>query len=121
MLTIERSNGMGSASTLGVERKLQSASKAIEQRGIPVDNATDQTALYGSHLEAGPSGNSSFCVPASIFGMEVTMTPQQMDAYLEHISWEESGVVYNTHPDGCFFCGSDAHHSQDCPHRDDES
>lgn len=40
--------------------------------------------------------------------------------YLDHIADEESNVTWNTHPDGCYFCGSSAHHSQDCPDRDEE-
>jgi hypothetical protein len=38
--------------------------------------------------------------------------------YLEHISSEGNGVA-NDHPDGCFYCGSGAHHSQDCPNKGD--
>jgi hypothetical protein len=37
-------------------------------------------------------------------------------AYQEHINREGDGAV-NEHPEGCFFCGSTAHHSNDCQDR----
>lgn len=39
--------------------------------------------------------------------------------YQEHISNEGDGVA-NDHPDGCFYCGSPLHHSQDCPNKEEE-
>ncbi len=38
---------------------------------------------------------------------------REEEAYQEHIS-NEGGGVANEHPDGCFYCGSGLHHSQDC-------
>jgi hypothetical protein len=37
--------------------------------------------------------------------------------YQEHIANEGDGAA-NDHPDGCFFCGSSLHHSQDCRERE---
>ena len=36
------------------------------------------------------------------------------DVYQKHIALEGSNT-WNEHPDGCFYCGSSHHHSQDCP------
>lgn len=34
--------------------------------------------------------------------------------YQEHLA-NEGDQSWNQHPDGCYYCGSSAHHSQDCP------
>lgn len=39
------------------------------------------------------------------------------DAYQEHI-YNEGDSAANDHPDGCFYCGSSSHHSQDCQDRE---
>lgn len=36
------------------------------------------------------------------------------EAYQRHIV-QEGNNTWNEHPDGCFYCGSGEHHSQDCP------
>jgi hypothetical protein len=41
------------------------------------------------------------------------------EQYREHIKHESPKVTYNTHPDGCWYCGSLDHHSQDCTHKDE--
>lgn len=38
--------------------------------------------------------------------------------YWDHVSKEGVGSE-NEHPDGCYYCGSLMHHSQDCPHMSD--
>ena len=37
-------------------------------------------------------------------------------AYQNHVA-HEGNRPYNENPDGCWYCGSDAHHSQDCRER----
>lgn len=36
--------------------------------------------------------------------------------YQRHIA-NEGNRHYNQHPDGCYFCGSDYHHSDCCPEK----
>ncbi len=38
--------------------------------------------------------------------------------YQEHIAREGNGQA-NLNPDGCYFCGSQWHHTQECPERDE--
>jgi hypothetical protein len=60
----------------------------------------------------------------SVKTVEPTQQPQarynsaSVQMYQEHIAREGNGQV-NENLDGCFFCGSQWHHSQECPERDE--
>lgn len=56
-------------------------------------------------------------ITGTVNSIPVNGEPEDEDAYQEHIAHEGRGQS-NTHPDGCFYCGSSAHHSQDCQQRD---
>lgn len=50
------------------------------------------------------------------------MNDIQEQAYREHLreesDFQEGNGQSNCHPDGCFFCGSQQHHSNDCLERE---
>lgn len=48
---------------------------------------------------------------------EALMELDLENEYRRHVS-REGNRPYNENPDGCWYCGSDAHHSQDCRERD---
>jgi len=51
------------------------------------------------------------------FGFRELKGPETEEGrYQVHIVREGKGGV-NEHPDGCYFCGSSLHHSQECPER----